>query len=136
VFDALLRIKWFESFVQVLAEGIRQFANFEPAHLIEFCRFIFEFVRGQEIITPEQAYAKQLAAELEEAQVRIRAGQQCINDLKMASEGLKRQLAEGSFCCDDLSRRFEDEKAGLEARSPVGQGELKRQIRTSKEIDR
>jgi hypothetical protein len=44
----------------------------------------------------------------------------------MASEVLKRQLAEDSFCCDDLSCRFEDEKGGLEARSPVAQSKLKR----------
>jgi hypothetical protein len=136
VFDAFFGIKSFESFLCVLAEGIRQFAKFAPEDMIMFCRFIFEFVRRQAIITPEQARARQLAAELEEAQVRIRAGQQCIDDLKTENEELKRQLAENSSDWDDLSRRYEDEKAGVEARSRVAQGKLKRQIRTLKETEK
>jgi hypothetical protein len=58
VLDAFFGIKSFESFFQVLTEGIRQFAKFDRAHLIEFCRFIFEFVPGHAIITPEQARAR------------------------------------------------------------------------------
>jgi uncharacterized membrane protein len=41
---------------QVLVEAIRQFASFEPMHLIEFCRLIVEFVRAPAALTPEQAH--------------------------------------------------------------------------------
>jgi hypothetical protein len=48
VFDALSGVKSLEELPRVLAEGIRQFEAFEPTHLNEWCRFIFELVRAEQ----------------------------------------------------------------------------------------
>jgi hypothetical protein len=74
-FDALPGIKTRETFFQILAEGFWQFASFDSAQSILFCRFIFEFTRARGIMTPEQAHAMALSAELEKACIQIRAGQ-------------------------------------------------------------
>jgi hypothetical protein len=102
VFDAFFAIQSVYSPIRILPEGMRQLANFDPAHLIDCCQLIFEFVRSQAVMTSEQARAKQLTAELEDAQVRIRTGQQGIEQLKKASEQLREQLAEDSVDQDDF----------------------------------
>jgi hypothetical protein len=68
VFDVFFGVKSCQSFDQLRAEGIRQFTNFEAPDLIESCRFIFEFARGQAIIGPEQEHRTQFAAKFEDAQ--------------------------------------------------------------------
>jgi hypothetical protein len=55
VFDAFFAIQSFQSLIRVLAEGMRQLANFDTAHLIDCCQLIFEFVRSQAVMTPQQA---------------------------------------------------------------------------------
>jgi hypothetical protein len=71
--DAFLGINSFEAFFQVLAEGIRQFARFDPAHLIEFCIFMFEFVRTEAVIR------------------HIWLERQCLGDLPVKNEQLRRR---------------------------------------------
>jgi hypothetical protein len=104
VLEAFFAIQSFQSLFRVLAEGMRQLANVDPAHLIDNWQLIFEFVRSQAVMTPQQARAKQMAAELEDAQVRVRAGQQRSEELKMASEELTQQLAEDSMGGDALQK--------------------------------
>jgi hypothetical protein len=140
VFDALFGVKSLEELSRVVAEGIRQFTAFEPMHLSEWCRFVFELVPARAVITEEHARAGLLAEELEESWDRVRDEKQYIEDLQMANEDLQRRLAEehlhGDEVClerlerelDDLTRRFEDEKAVLQSRSRAVQARLKRQI--------
>jgi hypothetical protein len=125
VFDALFGVKSLEKLSAVPAEGIRQFAAFGPTHLNEWCKFIFELVRAGAVITEEHAPAGLLAEELEKARGRIRDEKQRLEDLQMGNEELQRRLPEehlhGDDVCleglerelDDLTRRFEDQKANL-----------------------
>jgi hypothetical protein len=133
---AFFAIQSVQSLIRVLREGMRQLANFDPAHLIDDCELIFEFVPSQAVMTPQQSHAKRRAAELEEVQVRIRAGQRCIEELKKASEELRQQLAEDRLDRDDFSRGLETEKADLKARSSAAENEPKCQIRSLKETGR
>jgi hypothetical protein len=103
VLDAFFAIQSFQPLIRVLTDEMRQLANFDPAPLIESCQLIFEFVRSQAVMTPQEARAKQPAAELEDAQVRVRAGQQRIEELKRQSEELREQLAEDRVDRDDFS---------------------------------
>jgi hypothetical protein len=135
VLDAFFAAQSFQSLIGVLAEGMRQLANFDPAHRIDDCQLVFEFVRGRAVMTAQQARAKQLAAKLEDAHLRIHAGQHCIEELKKASQELRQQLAEDSVDRVDFSRRLETEKADLKARSHDAESKLKRQIRRLKETD-
>jgi hypothetical protein len=89
VVDALFGVKSLDELSRVLAEGVHQFAAFEPRHLNEWCRFVFEFVRAGTAITEEHARAGLLAEELEEARGRIRDEKQRLEDLQMANEELQ-----------------------------------------------
>jgi hypothetical protein len=70
-FDALLRVKSLEAFFQVLAQAIREFASFNPAHLIDFCRFMGGFIHAWAEMTPDQMHAGLLAAELDDARTNL-----------------------------------------------------------------
>jgi hypothetical protein len=125
VFDTLFGVKSLEELSAVPAEGIHQFAAFEPTYLNEWCRFIFELVRAGAVITEEQARAGLLAEELEKARGRIRDAKQRLEDLQMGNKEFQRRLPKehlhGDIVClerlerelDDLTQRFEDEKADL-----------------------
>jgi hypothetical protein len=140
VFDGLFGVRSFEELSRVLAEGICQFAAFEPKHLNEWHRFVFEFVRAGAVITEGHTHAELLAGKLEKARGRIQDEKRRLEDLPMANEELQRRFAEehlhGDEVClerlerelDDLIRPFEDEKADLQSRSRAVQGRLKRQI--------
>jgi hypothetical protein len=147
-FDALYEVKSLDELSRILAEGIRQFAVFEPAHLNEWCRFVFEFVRAGAVITEEHARDGLWTEELEEAQGRIRDEKQRLEDLQMANEELHRRLAEkhlhrDEMCLErlerelnDLTWRFDGEKGDLQSRSRAVQSRLKHQIGILKRIKR
>jgi cell division protein FtsB len=122
-FNALLGIKTGEILFQILAEAFGQFASFDPTQSILFCKFIFEFTRARVVMTPEQTHAAVLAAGLEKSRVQLRAGQQCLGELKIRNEELQRQITEDSSNMvdlpgqpleqeiEDMLRHFEEEKA-------------------------
>jgi hypothetical protein len=91
-FDALLGIKRASFSFQILAEAFRQFASFDSAQSILFCKFLFDFTRARTVMTAEQAHAAVLAAELERARVQIRAGQQCPDELKIKNGEVQRHI--------------------------------------------
>jgi hypothetical protein len=113
VFDASFGIKSLEELSRVLAEGMRQFAAFEPTHLNKWCRFVSEFVRARAVITEEFVRAGLLAKELEEARRRIRDEKAHLEDLQMANKELQRRLADehlhgDEVCLESLERELDD----------------------------